>query len=215
MKKLFSVLLAVIVLVLSVCNVFAAANDDTEFDQSVEGNVLVSETDDSFPAEEDELNTPTPRMLVWNLSSFSLTEHTPADYYFEIDSDQLDNRYSTTSTTFTKTLSTSGSLSATLTESVGVSGELSTVVTKVKEEVDYTASVTASWSAGEATSATNVVPAGMVARVTVYLRGIHAGGTATYTVLDTSRDVTWTEQKGLGAIVPVRGVNFFFEHFSG
>lgn len=214
MKKLFSVLLAAIVLALSVCNIFAA-DDNTEFDQCIEENVLIAENDDTFAAEENELNAPTPRMLVWNLSSFSLTEHTPENQHFEIDSDQLDNRYSTTSTTFTKTLSTSGSLSATLTESVGVSGELSTVVSKVKEEVDYTASVTASWSAGEATSATNVVPAGMIARVTVYLKGVHAGGTATYTVLDTSRDVTWTEQKGLGAIVPVRGFNFVFEHLSG
>ena len=211
MKKLFSVLLAVIVLVLSVCNVLAAA-DNTEFDQSMEENVMFTETDNSFPAEEDELNTPTPRMLVWNLSSFSLTTHKPEDQYFEIDSDRVDNKDSTTSTTFTKTLSTSGSLSATLTESVGVSGELSTVVSKVKEEVNYTASVSASWSAGEATSAENVVPAGKVAYITVYLRGVRAGGTATYTVLDTSRDVTWTEQKGLGAIVPVRGFNFVVEH---
>ena len=46
------------------------------------------------------------------------------------------------------------------------------------------------------------VPAGQIGRVTGYVVGVYTAGTATYRVLNTSTDETWTETGAIGALVP-------------
>lgn len=169
----------------------------------------IANTNETVEAHLDEpIESNSARMLVWNFVSYSHRTATTDYEYYQIAYTRLDNRNSTNPSNISLTLSNSGHVDATITSGVKVGGEVSAVVGKLKEEYSVSASVSVGWTSGQTVMASSSVSPGKVGYIYVYIPGIYADGTATYTVLDTSTDTVTTVTQGLGALVPDGNFSF-------
>ena len=105
------------------------------------------------------------------------------------------------------TLASSQTITTTTTGGLNVGGEVDTIVAKVNAQV--TEEIAKSITLTQATTLTGEVsvPPGQTATCDFYNQGYYADGTMSYYVRDTSGAVQYTEDVGVGALVPI--VNAF------
>ncbi len=96
----------------------------------------------------------------------------------------------------------SSSVGIVLTLGASYGGETDAVFAKVSAKYKAEVATSVSWTQGTKVQTGATVPAGQIGRVTGYIVGVYTAGTATYRVLNTSTDESWTEPGAIGVLVP-------------
>ena len=96
----------------------------------------------------------------------------------------------------------SSSVGIVLTLGASYGGETNAVFAKVSAKYKAEVATSVSWTRATQEQTGTTLPAGQIGRVTGYVVGVYTAGPATYRVLNTSTDETWTETGAIGALVP-------------